>query len=83
MTITLHDLVYQLENLAGEEGLDADMPITELPIDSLVLIEWLYSIEEASGVPMLDVCLACDDLDQLSMRAFHSHIVDWVNGDVR
>jgi hypothetical protein len=83
MTIALRDMVLELETLAGEHGLDPDIPITELPIDSLVLIEWLYSIEEASSVPVLEVCLACDDLDELTMRAFHSHIVDWTDADTR
>lgn len=77
MTIALRDLVHQLESLSGERGLDSDVPIVELPIDSLVLIEWLYSIEEASGVPMLEVCLASDDLDELTMRALHSQIISW------
>jgi acyl carrier protein len=83
MTIALDDLMIELERLSDETELDPDVPIIDLPIDSLVLIEWLYSIEEASGVPMLEVCLACDDFDWLSVRTLYSHIINWPAANTR
>jgi hypothetical protein len=75
--IGLPDMVVELETLSGEAPIDPDMAIVDLPIDSLVLVEWVYAIEERTGLPMLEVCLSCDNLEEMSLRALHAVLSDW------
>jgi hypothetical protein len=45
---TLQDVTSQLETISGAENIDPDVPILTIDdIDSLDLMEWLYSFQES------------------------------------
>jgi hypothetical protein len=73
--LSLESMIRELEHISHIQCLDPDVPLVDLSVDSEQFLEWVYAIEEATGVPMDQQYGDIDELDRLTMRRLHSHVV--------
>jgi hypothetical protein len=73
---TLQDVTKQLETISGAESIDPDVPILTIEdVDSLDLMEWLYSFQEAYPEIPADESLF-DEIDEsVTLRSVYESVV--------
>jgi acyl carrier protein len=76
---TLDDVVQQLQSVSGAQELDPDAPLLENEdIDSLDLMEWLYTFQEQYPEVPADESLFEDIDSSVTLRAIYTRVMDTV-----
>ena len=73
---SLEDMIEKLKIIAEIPDIDVDKPIQQLGIDSLDLLEWVYSLEDF-GTPVSEEMIANVDFSQ-SLREIYESVRDAV-----
>jgi hypothetical protein len=73
---TLQDVIKQLETISGAENIDPDVPILTIDdLDSLDLMEWLYSFQESYPEIPADESLF-DEIDEtVTLRSVYESVI--------
>jgi hypothetical protein len=73
---TVEELAAQLQSVSGAESIDVDAAVQQLAdVDSLDLMEWLYSFQTAYPDIPADESLFHDVNDTTTLRTLHERIV--------
>jgi hypothetical protein len=73
---TLQDVTKQLETISGAENIDPDVPILTIDdIDSLDLMEWLYSFQESNPEIPADESLFEEIDETVTLRSIYDRVL--------
>ena len=73
---TLQDVTKQLETISGAENIDPDVPILTIEdIDSLDLMEWLYSFQESYPEIPADESLFEEIDETVTLRSIYDRVL--------
>jgi len=77
---TVEDLATQLQDVSGAESIDVDAALQKISdVDSLDLMEWLYSFQSNYPHIPADETLFSDMDDTTTLRVVHGRIVALVS----
>ncbi|MCI2237332.1 hypothetical protein MO973_40935 [Paenibacillus sp. TRM 82003] len=75
MVPTLDELLDQIAAVSGAAAVDADVPLTQLSdVDSMDLMEWLYSFQSEHPEVGADAALFADDDGRTTLRVVHERL---------
>lgn len=72
---TLDDVICKLQELAEVDSIDPDVPVTDIGVDSLDLLEWSYTVEDAYGVNIEESVLDSIDPED-TLRSVYTKVMD-------
>ena len=67
---TLDDVVTSLRTMFPSATIDPDVPLGDLDIDSMDLLEWLYALVDEHGLEIDEAALQAID-DEMSVRELY------------
>lgn len=71
----LDEVLVSLKEISEAKTIDPDAPIDDLDVDSLDVLEWLYSIEESSGLK-IDESIFDDIGGESTIREIYSLVAE-------
>lgn len=71
---TLEEAVEQLKDLSEVDDINPDTLVSELEIDSLDVLEWLYAIADENDVEFDEEALA--DLEDVTIRKIYGSVIE-------
>lgn len=77
---TFDEVLDKLRELAEIEVLDPDAPVTSLEVDSLDIIEWVFTLEEQGGFTVDESMF--DGLEDLTLREVYDRLRELVTAAV-
>jgi acyl carrier protein len=71
---TLDEVVRQLREIAEDDTIRPDSRLTELDIDSLDVMEWIFEIEGQAGVVIDESLYSKDSLVSATIADFYERV---------
>lgn len=71
---TLDAVVQQLREIADDDTIGPESPLTSLDIDSLDVMEWVFEIETQAGVRIDDQLYAKGSLQSATVGEFYARV---------
>ena len=70
---TFEEVLEKLKELTEIDDLDPDAPVSELEIDSLDVLEWLYAVADDNNVEFDEEALA--DIEDVTIRKIYGRVI--------
>jgi acyl carrier protein len=70
---TLEEVVEKLKELSEVDEIDPDTHVSELEIDSLDVLEWLYTVADDNNVEFDEAALA--DMEDVTIRSIYERVI--------
>jgi acyl carrier protein len=71
---SLDEVVQQLRTIVEDDDITAEAKIAGLEIDSLDVLEWVFEIEEQSGMTLDESLYDKDSLADATIRDFYDRV---------